>query len=59
MATFTKKDLVIKKIEEFGVDTTPRLKVIKVAEPAKRTGGGKVASVDELIDKLKNTAKVL
>ncbi len=41
------------------VDTTPRLKMIGLAEPSKRTAGIKVASVDDLIDKLKNEAKVL
>jgi electron transfer flavoprotein beta subunit len=42
-----------------GVDLTPRLKIVKVAEPAKRKGGIKVKTVDELVDKLKNEAKVL
>ncbi|MCE7886254.1 MAG: electron transfer flavoprotein subunit beta/FixA family protein [Alphaproteobacteria bacterium PRO2] len=42
-----------------GVDIAPRLKIVKVAEPAKRKGGIKVKTVDELIDKLKNEAKVL
>ncbi len=54
-----KKDLVIKKPEEYGVDLSPRLTVLKVMEPAKRKGGGKVATVDELVDKLKNEAKVI
>lgn len=54
-----KKDLVIMKPEELGVDFKPRLSVIKVVEPAVRKGGGKVSSVDELIDKLKNEAKVI
>ncbi len=53
------KPLATTKPEDYGVDLKPRLSVVKVAEPAKRTGGGKVASVDELIDKLKNVAKVL
>lgn len=44
---------------DYGVDIAPRLSVVKVAEPAKRTGGGKVANVDELIEKLKNEAKVI
>ncbi|KAF9032802.1 hypothetical protein BJ165DRAFT_1516885 [Panaeolus papilionaceus] len=38
---------------DLGVDYTPQLETIKVAEPAKRVGGGKVASVDELVQKLK------
>lgn len=53
------KPLATTKPEDYGVDLTPRLSVVKVAEPKKRTGGGKVASVDELIDKLKNEAKVI
>ena len=44
---------------ELGVDMTPRLSVQKVEEPAQRSGGVKVADVDELVDKLKNEAKVL
>ena len=42
-----------------GVDVTPRLATLKVAEPAKRKGGGKVADVDELVAKLRNEAKVI
>lgn len=38
---------------DLGVDLTPRLETLKVTEPAKRVGGGKVANVDELIAKLK------
>ena len=53
------KPLTTAKPEDYGVTITPRLSVIKVSEPPKRTGGGKVASVDELIDKLKNEAKVI
>ena len=45
--------------QELGVDMVARLKVISMAEPAKRKGGGKVASVAELVDKLRNEAKVL
>ena len=41
------------------VDVAPRLKTIKVAEPPKRKGGVKVASVEELIGKLKNEARVI
>ncbi len=54
-----KKDLAVTKPEDYGVSIAPRLSVIKVAEPPKRQGGGKVSSVDELIDKLKNEAKVI
>lgn len=42
-----------------GIDLAPRLAVQKVEEPPKRKGGRKVASVEELVDKLKNEAKVL
>ena len=54
-----KKQLDVMKPEELGVDFTPRLSVVKVNEPPQRQGGGKVADVDELIDKLKNEAKVI
>lgn len=54
-----KKELDVKTPADYGVDIAPRLSVVKVAEPAKRTGGGKVANVDELIDKLKNEKKVI
>jgi electron transfer flavoprotein beta subunit len=53
------KPLAIMKPDELGVDIAPRLKVISVDEPAKRQGGGKVASVDDLISKLKSEAKVI
>jgi len=42
-----------------GVDVAPRLTVLKVVEPAKRQGGGKVADVAELVAKLRNEAKVI
>lgn len=42
-----------------GVDITPRLTVLKVSAPPIRKGGGKVANVEELVDKLKNEAKVI
>jgi electron transfer flavoprotein beta subunit len=42
-----------------GVDVTPRLAVLKVVEPAKRQGGGRVADVAELVAKLRNEAKVI
>ena len=54
-----KKPLDVMKPEDLGVDYTPRLSVVKVAEPPVRQGGGKVADVDELIEKLKNEAKVI
>ncbi len=54
-----KKDLAVMTPADLGVDYTPRLSIVKIAEPAARKGGGKVSSVDELIDKLKNEAKVI
>ncbi|HRE20237.1 MAG TPA: electron transfer flavoprotein subunit beta/FixA family protein, partial [Rhabdaerophilum sp.] len=45
--------------EALGVDVSPRLEVLKTAEPATRKAGVKVASVEELISKLKNEAGVL
>jgi electron transfer flavoprotein beta subunit len=53
------KPMETKTPADYGVDISPRLSVLKVVEPAKRVGGGKVANVDELIDKLKNEAKVI
>ncbi|KAI8866462.1 electron transfer flavoprotein, beta subunit [Ramicandelaber brevisporus] len=44
---------------DLGVDITPRLKTLKVAEPAKRQGGVILESVDELLEKLKNEKGVL
>ena len=54
-----KKPLDTKSPADYGVDVTPRLKTIKVAEPEARSGGVIVSSVAELVDKLKNEAKVL
>ena len=54
-----KKELTVMKPEDLGVDYTPRLSIVKVSEPPVRKGGAKVASVDELIDKLRNEAKVI
>jgi len=42
-----------------GIDIAPRLKVLKTAEPPERQGGVKVESVQELMDKLRNEARVL
>ena len=47
-----KKPIAEKTPADYGVDTTPRLKVLKVTEPAKRSAGIKVKSVAELVDKL-------
>ncbi|WP_290636942.1 electron transfer flavoprotein subunit beta/FixA family protein [Aquisalimonas sp.] len=54
-----KKQLDTLSPADLGVDTTPRLKTVKVSEPPKRQGGVKVADVAELVDKLKNEAKVI
>ena len=54
-----KKQLDSVTPEDLGVDVTPRLKTLKVAEPAKRGAGVKVADVAALVDKLKNEAKVI
>ena len=44
---------------DLGIDTKPRIEQIKVDEPPKRKGGVKVANVVELVQKLKNEAKVI
>ncbi|YBV96110.1 electron transfer flavoprotein subunit beta/FixA family protein [Phyllobacteriaceae bacterium JZ32] len=54
-----KKPLDEKTAADYGVDTAPRLKVLKTEEPGGRKAGVKVASVAELVDKLKNEAGVL
>jgi electron transfer flavoprotein beta subunit len=54
-----KKPLDTVKPEDLGVDVSPRLKTLKVAEPAKRGAGVKVPDVATLVDKLKNEAKVI
>ena len=54
-----KKPLEIVKPADLGVDAAPRLKTLKVAEPAARQAGVKVADVAALVAKLKTEAKVL
>ncbi len=54
-----KKDLEVIEPSSLGVDYSPRLTIVKVTEPPVRKGGIKVASVDDLVDKLKNEAKVI
>ena len=54
-----KKPLEILNAVDLGVDTTPRVQQVKVEEPPKRKAGIKVASVAELVNKLKNEAKVI
>ena len=53
------KPLTTLSAADLGVDTTERTKVLKVAEPPKRKGGGKVKDVAELVEKLRNEAKVI
>ena len=54
-----KKPLDVKNPADYGVEVASNVTLLKVESPAERKGGIKVASVDELIDKLKNEAKVL
>jgi electron transfer flavoprotein beta subunit len=54
-----KKQLDVLKPEDLGVDVAPRLKTIKVQEPAKRSAGVMVPDVKTLVEKLKNEAKVI
>ncbi|MBE2168469.1 MULTISPECIES: electron transfer flavoprotein subunit beta/FixA family protein [Cobetia] len=54
-----KKPLDVKTPEELGVSTASKVTLVKVTPPAERQGGIKVGSVDELVDKLKNEAKVI
>src|SRR5205814_68285 len=54
-----KKPIAEKSPADYGVDTTPRLKVLKVTEPPKRQSGAKVKTAAELIDRLKNEAGVI
>ena len=54
-----KKEIATKTTGDYGVDVAPRLKVLKVAEPAKRSAGVKVENAAELVAKLKTEAGVL
>jgi electron transfer flavoprotein beta subunit len=54
-----KKPLDVISPADMGVDIRPRLEVLKVEEPPKRSGGIKVADVAELVDKLRNEARVI
>ncbi|NKE44476.1 electron transfer flavoprotein subunit beta/FixA family protein [Roseomonas frigidaquae] len=54
-----KKPIETVKPADLGVDAAPRLTVLKVEEPPKRQAGVKVGSVAELVDKLRNEAKVI
>ena len=52
------KPLATKSPDDYGVDIAPRLTTVSVREPSKREAGVKVASVDELIDRLKTMGVV-
>ncbi|MFD2190132.1 electron transfer flavoprotein subunit beta/FixA family protein [Pistricoccus aurantiacus] len=54
-----KKPLDVKTPEDLGVEVASKISLLKVEPPAERQGGVKVSSVDELLDKLKNEAKVI
>lgn len=54
-----KKPLETLKPEDLGIDVTPRISTLKVTEPPKRSVGERVADVAQLVDKLKNEAKVI
>jgi electron transfer flavoprotein beta subunit len=54
-----KKPLETLTPAQLGVDVTPRIKTLKVTEPAQRGAGIKVADVAALVDKLRNEAKVI
>jgi electron transfer flavoprotein beta subunit len=53
-----KKPLEEKTAADYGVDVTPRLTVVKTVEPAGRSAGVKVGSVDELVTKLKEAGVI-
>jgi electron transfer flavoprotein beta subunit len=54
-----KKPLDIVTPQDLGIDVSPRLKIIKVCEPPKRSAGIMVPDVSTLVDKLRNEAKVI
>src|SRR6187401_976364 len=54
-----KKPIAEKTVADYGVDVAPRIVTLKVVEPVKRQGGVKVKTVQELVEKLKNEAKVI
>jgi electron transfer flavoprotein beta subunit len=54
-----KKAIDVTNPEELGIDISPRLTVLKVEEPAKRLAGVMVEDVVQLVDKLRNEAKVI
>ena len=54
-----KKELDVQPIDAMGIDTSPRMELLSVELPAARQEGIKVESVEELVGKLKNEAKVI
>jgi electron transfer flavoprotein beta subunit len=54
-----RKPLAVKSAADFGIDLSARTKLLKVTPPAERQAGIIVETVDELIEKLKNEAKVI
>ena len=54
-----KKPVEVIKLAEMGIDAEPRLTIEKVEAPSEREGGVILESVDDLIDKLRNEAKVI
>ncbi len=54
-----KKPIEALSPEDLGVDVTPRLETLRVVEPPPRQAGVMVGSVAELVDKLRNEAKVI
>jgi electron transfer flavoprotein beta subunit len=54
-----RKPLAVKNAADFGIDLSPRTTLLEVTPPAERQAGIVVESVDELIEKLKNEAKVI
>ena len=54
-----KKELKVISLDDLGVDSSPRTEILKVELPEARAAGVMVESVDELVDKLKNEAKVI
>jgi electron transfer flavoprotein beta subunit len=53
-----KKEVAVKAPSDYGVDVSPRLEVVKTAEPASRKAGVKVGSVAELVSKLKEAGVI-
>lgn len=54
-----RKPLAVKSADEYGIDLSPRTQLLQVTPPAQREGGIVVESIDELVSKLKNEAKVI